>query len=59
MRSQDWLNTICFVITTLVVIAGIWIVIKMKPQCWKLKAVWIALHEVFVIALLISRLTNG
>ena len=59
MDPQDWLNTICFVVTTLVVVAGMWIVKKMKLPCWKLQIICIALHEVIAILLLASRLTNG
>ena len=59
MSPQDWLNVVCFAITTIVVIAGIWIVKKVKLPCWKLQAVWIALHEIIAILLLVSRLDHG
>lgn len=56
MSPTDILNIACFIITTLVVVAGIWIVIKMKLPCWKLQIIWICFHEVIAIALLVTRL---
>lgn len=56
MSPQDWLNAVCFAITTIVAIAGIWIAKKVKLPCWKLQAVWIGMHEIIAIALLVSRL---
>lgn len=59
MSPTDILNIACFIITTLVVVAGIWIVIKMKLPCWKLQVAWIGVHEFIAILLLVNRLTNG
>lgn len=52
------LNIICFIILTIVVIACIAFVKKMKLPYWKLQISWIVLNEIIGVALLISRLVD-
>ena len=59
LSPTDILNIVCFVITTIVVVAGILIAKKMKLPCWKFQVAWIVLIEIIAVFLLVSRLING
>jgi len=56
LTPTDWLNIICFIITTLVAIVCIWIAKKMKLPIWKFQVFWIGLMELIGVILLITRL---
>lgn len=52
-------DVICFTVLTILVIAGSFVVIKMKLPVWKFQIVWIWFMELLGVLLLVSRLAGA
>lgn len=56
LTLTDKLNIVCFVLLTIIAVAGIGIVIKMKLPVWKFQVIMILFIEIAGVLLLATRL---
>lgn len=56
LTPTDKLNIVCFVLLTIIAVAGIGIVIKMKLPVWKFQVIMILFIEIAGVLLLATRL---